>query len=168
MQRENNSYLKMKDYFENLTKQSNFLNSFVGYFQRELITKDSNDQLDEPYLAIFGYSLGLSGPEQNTISVRKIRFAIMYNNVAEDDFIKQYEAVDNAEKLSLKVLARIRWDASKEDHFLYNAFMKESVQIEPTEINLKSFGAECYLELKNSQSLKLEADDWKDIDNICS
>lgn len=114
-----------------------------------------------------GYSLGLSGPEQNTISLRKVRFAIMYNSVSEDDFTKQYQAIDNAERFILKVLARIRWDAANPDHFLYNAFIKDSVKIEPTELSLKSFGAECYLELKNSLSLKLASDDWKDIDGVC-
>jgi len=168
MQRETNSYFKLKDYFENLTKSSQFIKSFAGYFRRELLNKEASDDLDAPYLTIFGYSLGLSGPEQNTISVRKIRIGIMYNNVPEDDFEAQYRAIDNAESHLLKILARIRWDSSQENHFLYNSFIKDSVEISPVELTLNSFGSECYLELKNSQSLKLEADDWKDIDSICS
>lgn len=168
MRSKNNSYLKLKDYFKELVEDSNFLNSFSGYFQRELQNKEGNDELTEPYLAIFDYSVGLSGPEQNTISVRKLTFAIIFNNVPEDDFELQYKAIDEAEEMVLQVLAKIRYDSSIEEHFLHNSFIKDSVTIEPVELNEKSFGSVGYVELKNNKSLKLLPEKWKSINNICN
>jgi hypothetical protein len=34
-----NSYLQIKNYFENLVQQSKFLNDFVGFFSREWAEK---------------------------------------------------------------------------------------------------------------------------------
>lgn len=168
MESKRNSYLKMKDYFAYLVFQSTFLNSFVGYFRRELLNKDSNDELTEPYLAIFDYRLGLSGPPQNTISVRKLRFAIMFNNIPSDDFDLQYKAIDDAEEMILQVIARIKHDSEQQEHFLYNSLIKESIDISEVELDLRSFGSECYIEFKNNKSLSFDRTKWKDIKQTCN
>lgn len=163
MKSQSNSYLKLKDYFENIVDQSTFINSFAGYFQKELKNKESNDELTEPYLAIFDYSVGLSGPDQNTIAVRKISFAIIFNNIPEDDFELQYKAIDDAEEMALQVLARIRNDSGNDEHFLFNSFIKDSVTIEPIELNAKSYGSVAYLEIKTNKSLNLDVERWSDL-----
>ncbi|UKB81268.1 hypothetical protein [Chryseobacterium sp. MEBOG07] len=168
MKNQNNSYLNLKDYFEKLVENSTFLNSFAGYFNRELLNKEANDELNEPYLAIFDYSIGLKGPEQNTISVRKLTFAIIKNNVPEDDFQLQYKAIDDSEDMVLQVLSRIRNDSQNPAHFLYNSFLKDSVSIEPVELNANSYGSVCYLEFQNNKSLQFKKESWKDIENICN
>lgn len=168
MEDQSNSYLKMKNYFEELAENSKDINSFSGYSNTELKTKESNDELEEPYLAIFDYSLGLSGPEQNTISVRKLSFAVVFNNVPEDDFELRYKAIDDAEDIVLQVLAMIKHHSSIKNHFLYNSFMKDSVEIDDLELNAKSFGSVCYLELKNNTALKLQKDRWNFVPDNCN
>jgi len=167
MIRASNSYLKMKNYFEDLASKSVHVKSFAGYFQRELVALDSGDQLQSPYLAVFDYQLGLSGPEQNTISVRKIKFAIMYKNLPEDNLAAQYLAIDNAEAIILKFLSRIKMDSYKEDHFLYQAFRKENSKITPVELSINSFGAEVSLEFQNNQTLGVKQEDWTDTYTTC-
>lgn len=162
MTSESNSYLKMKDYFESLVNKSVHVKSFAGYFQRELVNLDAGDELSSPYLALFNYELGLSGPEQNTISVRKFSFAIMYKNVPEDDLEAQYSAIDQAEEIILKFLARIRLDAADSGHFLYRAFRKDNILITPVELSLSAFGSECTIEFQNNQALKALPEDWTD------
>lgn len=162
MESQNNSYLKMKDYFEDLVSKSTLVNSFAGYFQRDLLSSMEKDAFESPYLALFDYELGLTGPEQNTISVRKIGFAVMFSNVPEDDIQKQYERIDDAEKIIMKFIARIRMDSYNPEHFLHKALKKDATVITPVELSATSFGAEVRLEFNNNQSLTASAEDWKD------
>ncbi len=164
-----NSYIEVKNYFENLVEQSNFLNDFVGFFQREWANKTASVKgLKSPTLALFKYELGFDGPDQNTLAVRKIGFAIMFNRVKRDDLEAQYNAIHEAEKLAVKILARIRYDNFLSGHILYNSFLKDSVEITPVELSGSEFGVDVQFNLKNKQNLKIDEADWKDIDNICS
>ena len=163
-----NSYLQIKNYFENLVQQSNFLNDFVGFFSREWAEKKNTVKgLQEPVLSLWKYELGFDGPENNTIAVRKIGFAIMYNEVKADDLEAQYNAIHNAEALAIKVLSRIRHDNYDTSHFLYNSFMKESVEVSPVELSGNEFGVEVTFNLKNKQLLQVHVEDWKDIPHEC-
>jgi len=162
MPTEKNSYLKMKDYFEDLVSKSTLVHSFAGYFRRELLNNMQSPDWDSPYLALFDYELSLSGPEQNTVSVREIGFAVMFNNIDESDLEAQYKAIDDAEKIVMKFLARIKLDAANPEHFLHGSFVKENTNITPVELDTQSFGAECRLQFKNSQTLKADAADWTD------
>lgn len=56
--KKSNSYLQLKNYFEELVQNATFLENFAGYFRRELVQKDSNDELSAPYLALFNYGMG--------------------------------------------------------------------------------------------------------------
>lgn len=169
MQMENNGYLKLKNYFENLTTQAKFLNGFAGFFSRELANKLAarKEPLQSPYLALYKYQLGLEGDEMKTMGIRKIGFAIIINNVKPDDYEAQYAAVDTAETLALKVLARVRYDNNTKTNFLWNSLQKESITVEPVELSRSDFGVEVTFDLKNGQSLKLDSTDWKDINTIC-
>lgn len=163
-----NSYILTKNYFENLVAQSNFLNDFVGFFQREWANRTASVKgLQSPTLALFKYELGFDGPDNNTVAVRKIGFGIMFNKIKPDDLAAQYQAINDAEFLATKVLARIRYDNFLTDHFLYNSFLKESVEINPVELSGSEFGVEVTFNLKNKQSLKVLTEDWKDIDKVC-
>ncbi len=163
-----NSYLEVKRYFEYLVEKSTFLSDFVGYFQREWANRTgSKAGLKSPYLALFRYELGFDGPDQNTVAVRKIGFSIMYNNVKNDDLDAQYNAIHDAEALALKVIARIRFDSNNQEHFLFNSFLKDSVEINPVELSAAEFGVEVFFNLKNKQLLKVDPSDWNDIDTVC-
>lgn len=166
---QNNGYLKLKNYFENITNQANFLKGFAGFFSRELANKltSRKEPLQAPYLALFKYQLGLDGDKMKTIGLRKIGFAIIFNNIKPDDYEAQYAAIDEAETLALKVLARVRYDSNIKDHFLTNSLQKDSFNLEPVELTRSDFGVEVTFDLKNSQSLKLDPEDWKDITTIC-
>lgn len=159
----------MKNYFENLTNKSKFLNGFAGFFARELLNKlgSKKEPLQAPYLALFRYNLGLEGQEQNTQAVRKLGFSIILHNIKPDNYEAQYEAVDRAETLALKVLARIIFDNKKNDHFLWNSVIKDSVQIIPLDIEKIGFGVEVTFNLKNWQSMKLDPADWEDVESVC-
>lgn len=162
------SYKIVKDYFENLVEQSNFLNDFVGFFQREWANRNAAFiGLNSPNLTLFKYKLGYDGPEENTIAVRQIGFAIMFNNIKVDDYEAQYNAIDLAEKMAEKVLSRIKFDNHKEGHFLYNSFIKDSVEISPVELSASDFGVEVFFNLQNKQLLKVDPSDWKDIEKVC-
>lgn len=165
----NNSYLQLKDYFANLVEQSQFLGDFVGYFSRELHNKEQSTKgITSPCLALFGYSLGIEGEEMASTAVRKLSFGILYNNIPPDDYERQYEAIDNAEALALKVVGRLKLDSNTPEHLLYNSLAKNSVEIRPIELEgVGIFGAEVSFHLKNIQRFKLSADDWKDLDKIC-
>lgn len=164
-----NSYLQSKNYFDELVQKHKKINEFIGFFNRELHEKQGSfDGIASPYLALFKYEAGLDGPEQNTIAVRKVAFALMRTDVATDDFDAQYQAVDECEKLALSVLARIRYDSNNRNHFLYNSFLKESVRILPVELSSQSYGVEVYFNLKNPQPLIVNPDEWSDIDEVCS
>jgi hypothetical protein len=166
---EHNGYLKMKKYFENLVNNSKFLNGFAGFFARELLNKlaSKKEPLQAPYLALFRYNLGLDGQEQNTQAVRKLGFSIILHNIKPDNYEAQYEAIDLAESLALKVLARIFFDNKKTDHFLWNSIIKESIQIVPLDHEKIGFGVEVMFNLKNKQSMKLDPEDWKDVASVC-
>ncbi|MCW0492494.1 hypothetical protein [Riemerella anatipestifer] len=164
-----NSYLKLKKYFQNLVEQSNFLNDFSGYFSRELHNKEQSSKgLKSPCLALFGYSLGIEGEAMASTAIRRVSFGILYNNVPPDDYEKQYERIDNAEELALRVVARIKLDSNTNGHLLYNSLIKNSVEVRPIELEgVGIFGAEVFFNLKNPQHLKVSTDDWKDLDKIC-
>ncbi|ANF51763.1 hypothetical protein A0O34_15165 [Chryseobacterium glaciei] len=163
-----NSYIEVKNYFENLSVQANFINDFVGFFQREWANRTASVKgLKTPALALFKYDLGFDGPDQNTVAVRKLGFAIMFNNIKPDDLEGQYIAIHDAEQLALKVLGRIRYDSNTPDHPLFNSFLKDSVEINPVELSGGEVGVDVLFNFKNKQLLKVDPEDWEDIENIC-
>lgn len=165
---EENSYIETKNYFEELANKSRFINDFVGFFQREWASKKATVKgLQEPVLSMWKYELGFDGPDQNTIAVREIGFAVMYNKVKPDDLCGQYNAIHNAERLAIKLLSRIKWDSNEKDHFLYNSFLKDSVKIMPVELSGNEFGVDVTFNLKNKQLLTVSPEDWNDIENVC-
>lgn len=163
-----NSYLRLKDYMQHLATQHTAIQAFAGYSNRDLLTQvASRDGIASPYLALFDYKLSLFGPEQRTVATRKLGFAIMLNQVNTNDFQAQYTAIDQAETIALQIIARIRYDNNQKNHFLWNAFIKESVKINPVELSANSYGVEVFIHFKNPQALSLQPDNWKDVDTVC-
>lgn len=97
-----------------------------------------------------------------------MNFGILIGDVEPGDYEKQYETIDSAEKLAKKIIARMNFDSNKQDHFLYGALIKNSVEIRPIELEgVGLFGTEVSFKLKNFQSFKLLTEDWKDVEKIC-
>lgn len=163
-----NSYNQVRTYFKELVEKSTFLNDFVGFSQREWATRTASlKSLSTPYLALFRYELGLDGPRNNTIAVRRVGFAIMYNNIKADDLEGQYNAIHNAEMKAIKVLSRINFDNNFKEHFLYNSFIKESVEINTVELSGNEFGVEVFFNFRNKQLIQVSPGDWLDIEQVC-
>ncbi|HAD79021.1 MAG TPA: hypothetical protein DCF99_05955, partial [Flavobacteriaceae bacterium] len=120
-----------------------------------------------PNLTLFKYKLGFDGPEENTIAVRQIGFAIMFTKVKKDDFEAQYDTIDIAEQMAIKVMSRVKFDNHNESHFLYNSLIKDSIEISPVELSASDFGVEVFFNLRNKQLLRVDPADWKDIEKVC-
>lgn len=163
------SYLILKNYFQNLVKKSTFINDFSGYFARELHDKQgSYSGVAYPCLALFGYGIDVEGEQLQSSAVRTMNFGILIGDTPAGDYEAQYSAIDRAEALAMKVLARMRYDSNKQEHFLYGALQKNSVEIRPVELDgVGLFGVEVSFKLKNIQSLKMNTNDWEDVDKIC-
>lgn len=168
--RQNASYLMLKDYFQKLVEKSEFLHDFVGYFSRELHNKEESIKgIKSPFLVLFNYQIGIEGEEMATsTAVRNISIGVLKNDVPADDYEAQYQAIDEMENFGLKIMSRLRYDSHLQGHFLYGALIKNSIEIRPVEAGVEGyFGVEISFQLKNPQSLKLNPEDWKDIDKIC-
>lgn len=163
------SYKIMKDYFANLVEQSTFLNDFAGYFSRELHNKQgSYNGVAYPCLALFGYNIDVEGEQLQSSAVRSMNFGILIGDVPAGDYEEQYQTIDKAEQLAMKVIARMRFDSNNPAHFLYGALQKNTVEIRPIELEgVGLFGVEVSFKIKNIQSFKLNPDDWEDIDKVC-
>jgi hypothetical protein len=163
------SYLQIRDYFQNLATHSAVLKDFVAFSQREWANRTASTQgIESPYLVLYKYEMGFQGPEENTLAVRHLGFAIMVqDNALQDDFEAQYTGINTAEQIALKILARIRYDSFNQEHFLYNSFMKETVVITDVEISAGEMGVDVFFSIKNKQTLKCDAADWADLDTTC-
>lgn len=164
---QSSSYLQVHNYFKDLVSQSNFLNDFVGLFDREWATRTNSPAgIQSPVLTLYKYDLGFEGSGNNTIAVRKVALSIIFNDV-KDDFASQYQAIQDAEALALKLVSRINHDNYVRNHLLYNSFLKETVEMFPEELSAKQFGVSVMFSIKNPQVLSLNPDDWKDLDKAC-
>ena len=159
-----NGYLQIKHYFEDISKKHKQIKDFSGYFAREIQQKMASfSGIGSPFLTIFNYELGLDGGEMNTIGTRKITFSVLYHNPAFDNFEAQQQAIDNAEKISLQILARIKKDHNTKNHFLYNSFQKDMTKIFPVEDpNIQIYGVDVVVHFRNKEPLIVESDAWED------
>lgn len=159
-----NGYLQLKKYFENIAKQHKEIKDFSGYFAREIQQKmGSFVGIDSPFLTIFNYELGLDGGDLNTMGTRKLTFSVLYYSTAFDDFETQQEAIDNAEKIALQILARIKKDHNTKEHFLYNSFEKDMTKIFPVEdTNVQVYGVDVIVHFKNKEPLIVDSNIWED------
>lgn len=163
------SYLQLKEYFQQLVEHATFINDFSGYFARELHDKQGSFQgVCYPCLALFGYGIDIEGEQLNSTAVRSMNFGILIGDIPAGDYEAQYQTIDRAEILAMKVVARMRYDSHNERHFLYGALLKNTIEVRPIELEGSGiFGVEVSFKLKNHQSLKLNTEDWNDIDSIC-
>ena len=167
MQKEN-SYLKLKEYFEYIAEKSTKINDFAGYFQRDVNNKITSYRgMASPYLAIFDYKKGYLGENDNTIAAISMRYAILRTDVPFDDIEAQYRAIDECELIAKSVNSRLRYDHHKPGHLIFNAFLKDRTDIVPIDVREVGFGVEVQVFFKNPENLALNPDEWTDIDSVC-
>ena len=82
---------------------------------------------------------------------------------------EQNEMLDQCERLGLKIIARMRYDARQPGHLLHNRFKVSSVKwmkVGPL-FTEELYGYRFTVEIEGGESLKVQADDWADIDTVC-
>ena len=162
-------YLQLKNYFHHLADKHKKIKEKVGYFSREILEKtNSFAGIASPFLAIYDYELGLDGGELNTIGRRKVIFSIIFSDAPHDDFEGQQKKIDEAERIALQLLARIRWDNNDKNHFLYGTFEKELTRIYPIEEpQAHLYGVDVEVHFKTKEPLVANAEDWEDVFLTC-
>uniref|UniRef100_UPI0039A7059D hypothetical protein n=1 Tax=Ornithobacterium rhinotracheale TaxID=28251 RepID=UPI0039A7059D len=167
MQQEN-SYLRLYNYFKAIAEANVHINGFAGYFQRDLSNKlESYEGLSSPYLALWDYEKEYQGDDRNTVAVISLGYVILKSDVPPDDIEAQYAAIDECEKIAKSVNARLRYDNHDKSHFLFGSFLKEQTKIQPIDTEDLGFGVQVEVFFKNPEHLALKPEDWADIDMVC-
>lgn len=167
MQKEN-SYNKLYLYFKQIAEKSNLIKGFAGYFERDLSNQEQSYKgISSPYLALWNYEKGYEGENSNTIAIISVGYVILRNDIPIDDIEAQYQAIDSCEQIAKSVNSRLWFDNNDRNHLLYNAFIKEKTRIIPIDMEGVGFGVQVEVFFKNPENLKLNPDDWSDVDSIC-
>lgn len=151
-----------------LAKHCLHINDFVGYHKEELDNKiDSYTGIKSPFLALWKYVKTKEGKDQEAQDVIHLSYVILMQNIPEDDFDAQYQAIDHCEIIADIINARIRADHHKPQTLVHRSFLENRTRIEPVVMSHLAFGVEVHLFFKNRNFLQLNADDWEDIDSVC-
>jgi len=158
----NKAYFKpIEDYFENLTKQSSHLGSFVPMSDGAMDDVLSNDPV-YPLVCLIDYEGKLNENDQRTIAARTLRFAILYK-VDTADKPQQRQRVNDAEHIGLNILAKIERDSCSGDvSWLKKAFKKETVHFIRAEYEYYAGlqGAEFAFDLNIKNPLHYDSEFW--------
>jgi hypothetical protein len=158
------------DYFEQLNLNLNDFaeNSFFRLDLRE-IEGAIRTGITYPCMAVESPDIDPSESTVNSSAIgRWFAFAV-YMNPELDNQAEQTEMLDLCERICLKILARMRHDARIPEHPLYNKFLISScsgMKIGPVFTEML-YGYRFTGMIKGSESLKVNAADWADIDLTC-
>lgn len=104
-------------------------------------------------------------------SVNTITFAFtIFTKPAKADFDDQNLKLGDAETIGLKIIARMRHDATIPNHILYNKFKVETLQyakIGPT-FNEQLYGYRFIGTIRGHEPLVVNPADWNDVPSICN
>ena len=109
-----------------------------------------------------------SKPNQS-VNDRAFAFTVYYDP-ENGNFDEQNDMLGLSEAMGFKIIARMRHDATIKGHILYNKFKVESVRnhkVGPV-FNEQLYGYRFTGEISGAQPLIVSADDWTDIDAVCS
>ncbi len=158
------------DYFENLnTNLKDFPEK--SFFRMDLMEITGSFRTGINFPAMTVESPDLDGSESsvhNSVIGRMFAFTV-YVSPQNGNFAQLNEQMDLAEKIAWKVIARMRHDARDPEHFLYNRFLVSSVRghkVGPV-FNELLHGYRMTGLITGSESLKVDAADWDDIDLTC-
>lgn len=158
------------DYLEqlNLNLKDFAENSFFRLDLRE-IEGAIRTGITMPCMAVESPEIDPSASTVNSSTIGRWFAFTVYMNPEVDNQQEQNEMLDLCERIGLKVLARMRHDARIPAHPLYNKFLISScsgMKIGPVFTELL-YGYRFMGMIQGSESLKIDAADWKDIDLTC-
>lgn len=109
------------------------------------------------------------GSSLQSSKVNRRFFFTIYMNPRRGDFQQQDEMLDECERIGLKIIARMRYDARIPTHLLYNKFKAETVKwVKEGPIFTEGlYGFQFSGIIEGDEPLKVDAADWDDIDLTC-
>lgn len=157
------------NYFSDLATQLKSINSFFRMNLTEIMgafrsTAEFPCMVIESHEGDFGDSTPIS-------SINNIAFGFtIYTNPDNDDYDAQNQDLATAEEIGIKILARMRHDATQPNHILYNRFKIETVtysKVGPI-FNEQLYGYRFVGAIRLQEPLTVNPDDWDYEPNICT
>ena len=158
------------DYFE-------FLNAASVHFQENSFFRMDLQEIFDSFRSGISFpAMAVESPEgdaegsdiTSSALTRTVAFSI-YQLPQAGNAAQQNEMLDECERIGLKILARMRYDARQPGHLLYNRFKVSSakwMKVGPL-FTEQLYGYRFTVEIEGGESLKVDAADWKDIDLVC-
>jgi len=158
------------DYFESLNKN---LKDFPekSFFRMDLeeITGSFRSGINFPAMVVESPEGDTEGSSIHSSKVNRTFYFSIYQKCRAGNFEQQNEILDECERIGLKIIARMRYDARIPNHFLHNKFQSETVKwVKEGPIFTEAlYGFQFTGIIAGDESLKLDAADWDDIDLTC-
>lgn len=156
------------DYFSNI---ADTLNDINGFFRMDLteIQGAFRSTVEFPCLVIESHD-GDFGNSNVMQSVNNRTFAFtVYTNPEYQDYDDQNLKLASAEDIGIKILARMRHDATVKNHILHNKFKVETVtyaKVGPI-FNEQLYGYRFIGGIQLTEPLTVNPADWSDNPTIC-
>lgn len=158
------------DYFESL---NTLLVDFGenSFFRMDLseITGAFRSGITFPAMAVESPDGDLEDTSNNNSVLGKDFAFTVYKKPTSGNYEEQNQFLDDCETIGLKIIARMRYDAMDNDHFLYNRFDPSTVnyiKVGPI-FNENLFGYRFTGKIKGSKSLQINPEDWSDLNSPC-
>ena len=155
------------DYFENINLQlKDFPQNSFFRMDLEEIAGAIRSGINFPALAVESPDGdGQNSVEQNSVIGRMFAYTV-YMNPEMGNFQEQNEMIDLCERIGKKILARMRYDARIEGHFLNNRFKVSStkwIKVGPI-FTERLYGYRFTGIIEGNEPLIIDAADWADIE----
>ncbi len=158
------------DYFENLNAKSVYFaeNSFFRMDLSE-ITGAFRKGITFPAMSVESPEGDAEGSTKNNSVLNRTGAFTIWEKPRTGNFQEQTEKIDDCEKIGLKIIARMRLDNANPASSLYGKFDAASVRwikVGPI-FNEGLYGYRFTFTIAGSESLKVDPNDWEDIESVC-
>ena len=165
----NISHTTIIAYFKDLQTK---LNGLEDFFRMDLseIQGAFRSSANFPCLVLESHEIDLGDSNFNqSVANRTFAFTV-YFNPESGNFNEQNEMLDLSEMMGLKIIARMRHDTRLPESVIYNHFKVNSVKAHKVGplFNEHLYGYRFSGEFVAASSVAVSADDWNDIDSVCS
>jgi len=162
------NHQQLVNYFSQLASNLNDINSFFRMDLTEIMGS-FRSSAEFPCMVIESHE-GDFGDSNRMQSVYNITWAFtIYTKPLKADYTDQNLKLSTAEEIGIKLLARMRHDATLPSHILYNRFKIENVtcaKVGPV-FNEQLYGYRFLGSIKVHQPLTVNTDDWADSPTPC-
>lgn len=148
------------------------LKDINGFFRMDLteIQSSFRSKIEFPALVLESHEGNFEASNvQSTVNDRTFAFTI-YLKPLKSDYDDQNQKLSSAETIGLKVIARMKHDATLPNHFLYNRFKVNTVsyaKVGPV-FNEQLYGYRFVGSILGTEPLIVVPSDWEDLPEICS